>query len=180
MHSFVVGLIDRSVRIIVLLTKNSRLVIKRLREIDFTAAFIGFRETVVDVSRVWITFDIRLEDGNRFFRIRVVAEEQLVTDLIDQCFRYRDLVSESLAEFCIVSISAFQAANDRSALEISRTLPAGIDFSQTGVVTAKHHRSVVFIIHALGLPLKPFDTRLREQFPETVKALTDRAGLVTE
>jgi hypothetical protein len=47
--AFVVGLIDRRIRIVVLRTKYTCFVVKRFCEIDSPAAFIGFSKTVVNV-----------------------------------------------------------------------------------------------------------------------------------
>src|SRR5215213_1602659 len=69
--AFVVGLIDRSIRILILLAKNMRLFIERLREIKSPFALICFSETVVNVRGCWITFNVRLEHGNCFFGFTV-------------------------------------------------------------------------------------------------------------
>ena len=63
MNAFVVGLIDRGVRIAVMLTKNPRLVVERFRELDSPASLISFRETVVNIRRRRIAFNVRLDSA---------------------------------------------------------------------------------------------------------------------
>src|SRR5690242_2509327 len=65
--ALVVSLKDRGVGIVVLLTQSLCFLVKRFGEIDTASSLVGFSQAVVDVSRVGVTFDVRLEGRNRFF-----------------------------------------------------------------------------------------------------------------
>src|SRR6185503_2651322 len=135
--AFVVGLKDRKGRIVVLFTEGPRLIVERFRELDSAAALIRFSKTVVNVRRARITFDVRLEDRDRFFRF--AGAEQLVTHLVDQVLRRRNRIAEFLAQLFVMLVNALQAAAERSGLRISRSLPTFIDLSQSKIMTAQHH-----------------------------------------
>src|SRR6185369_12483896 len=135
--AFEVCLVDRCIWILILLTKNTRLVVERFREIDLPFSLIRFRKTVVNIRRRRITVNVRLERCNRL--VRFAVKNKLVADLIDEVLRHRNRVTEFLAELCVMRVSTLQAADHGTALWISETLPALIDLAQPEVVTAQHH-----------------------------------------